>query len=244
MRSSIREVEEFPRKLKIFFWVIVFLLIFGTLGFMVISGEGFNACFYRTTATLAFMFHDETTIYERYMEMFLSIIGVFLIWWVLWSFADMVLDGNLRKYLKSRFYSFKIKMMNNHIIIVGGGRVGEEIARVLLLNKKNFVLIESDSQTASALRKKKYPLVEGDALREEILKKAKIEKASKIILTLPETESNILVTLTAKEINPKIEIHSRCEDTALVSKLKRAGAKLVTVPEIIAADKIAEDLGI
>jgi hypothetical protein len=78
-----------------------------------------NACFYRTTATLAFMFHDETTIYERYMEMFLSIIGVFLIWWVLWSFADMVLDGNLRKYLKSRFYSFKIKMMNNHIIIVG-----------------------------------------------------------------------------------------------------------------------------
>jgi voltage-gated potassium channel len=105
-------------------------------------------------------------------------------------------------------------------------------------------LIESDSQTASALRKKKYPLVEGDALREEILKKAKIEKASKIILTLPETESNILVTLTAKEINPKIEIHSRCEDTALVSKLKRAGAKLVTVPEIIAADKIAEDLGI
>ncbi len=190
------------------------------------------------------MFNDDSTIYERFMEIFLAVIGVFLIWWVLWSFADMILDGNLKKYLKMKIYSFRIRQMKNHTIIVGGGRVGEEIAKILSQRKKSFLIIESDPKVVAALKKKKYVIIEGDAINEDILKKANIEKASKIIISLPKTESNILITLTAKELNPKIEVHSRCENSSLISKLKRAGAKVVTIPEIVAADKIADDLGL
>ena len=134
--------------------------------------------------------------------------------------------------------------MINHSIIVGGGRVGEEVARVLSQRKKSFLVVESDPKVAASLKKKKYPVIEGDALNEEILKEAGIKKASKIIISLPKTETNVLITLTAKELNPKIEVHARCENPAMVSKLKKAGAKVVTVPEIVAADKIAKDLGI
>jgi voltage-gated potassium channel len=239
--TKIKEIEEFPRRIKIFFFVIIFLLILGTTGFMLISGESFRSSFYRTTQTLAFMFQEDSPIAERYMEIFLAVVGVFLVWWVLWSIADMLLDGNLHKYLKSKYYNLKIKNMENHIIIVGGGRVGEEIARVLKEDKKRFIIIESDPHVFSNL-KKKFLVYEGDAMNEETLKKAKIGKASKIILTLPQTEKNILITLTAKELNPNIEVHSRCENISLVPKLKRAGAKIVTVPEIIAADKIAADI--
>ncbi|MDD5193873.1 MAG: hypothetical protein PHF67_04800, partial [Candidatus Nanoarchaeia archaeon] len=126
--AGIKEIEEFPRRLKVFLWVIVILLIVGTLGFRAISEDTIKSSFYRTAKTLAFMFDDNSTIYERFMEIFLAIVGVFLVWWVLWSFADMTLGGNLRKYLKMRFYSFKIRQMKNHSIIVGGGRVGEEVA--------------------------------------------------------------------------------------------------------------------
>jgi len=241
--SAPKEIEEFPRRLKIFLWVIIIMLIAGTLGFKLISGENVKSSFYRTIKTLAFMFEDESTISERLMEIFLSIVGVFLVWWVLWSIADMALDGNLRKYLKMRFYSFKVSKMKNHSIIVGGGRVGEEVSRVLTQKKKPFLVIESDPKAVASLKKKGYVTIEGDALNEETLKRSNIEKASKIILSLPKTETNILLTLTAKELNPDIEVHSRCENSALVSKLKRAGAKVVTIPEIIAADKIAEDLG-
>ncbi len=197
--AGLKEIEEFPRRLKIFFLVIVFLLVIGTLGFRLISEETIKSSFYRTAQTLAFMFDDNSTIYERFMEIFLAIIGVFLVWWVLWSVADMVLDGNLRKYLKTRFYSYRINKMKNHIIIVGGGRVGEEISRVLSLKKKSFLIIESDPKVVASLKKKGYTIVEGDALNEEILKKSNIEKASKIVISLPKTETNILITLTAKE---------------------------------------------
>ena len=137
-----------------------------------------------------------------------------------------------------------MESMKNHIIIVGGGRVGEEIAQNLAKKKKDFIIIESDPKATACLRKSKYVFIEGDALNEDVLKRAGIEKASKIILTLPKTEQNILITLTAKELNSKIEIHSRCESQSLVSKLKRAGAKVVIVPEIVAADTIADKLGI
>ena len=242
--SGIKEIEEFPRRLKIFFGVIVSLLIFGTAGFSLIDKTSLNNSFLRTLQTLAFIFEDEPVLAERLLEIFLAIVGLFLVWWVLWGIADMLLDGNLRKYLKTKIYSFRIMKMKNHIIIVGGGRVGEEISRVLSLKKKSFLIIESDPLVVASLKKKRYIVIEGDALKEEILKKSNIEGSSKMIITLPNTESNILMTLTAKELNPKMEVYSRCEKPALVLKLKKAGAKVVIVPEIVAADKIVEDLGI
>ena len=242
--TGMKEVEEFPKRLKIFFWVIITLFVFGTLGFMLISEDNIPSSFYRTFKALAFMFDDDSTVYARFLEIFLAVVGVFLVWWVLWSIADMLLDGNLTKYLKTRFYSLKIARMKNHTIIVGGGRVGEEISRVMTLKNKSFLIIESDNKVVNSLRKKGYTVIEGDALNEEILKSSNIENASKIIITLPKTETNILLTLTAKELNSKIEVHSRCENSSLISKLKRAGAKVVTVPELVAADKIAKDLGI
>ncbi|MEK6918522.1 MAG: NAD(P)-binding protein [Nanoarchaeota archaeon] len=242
--AGIKEIEELPKRLRIFFWVILFLFVFGTIGFRVTSEETISASLYRTTHTLAFMFNDDSTIPERFMEMTLAIVGVFLVWWVLWSIADLILEGKVREYLKRRISISKVMKMKNHIIIVGGGRVGEEIARVLKTKNRDFLIIESEQKMVSQLRKKKYLVVKGDAQNDEALKAANIEKAAKIILTLPKTETNILLTLTAKELNPKIEVHSRCESPGMVSKLKRAGAEIVTIPEIIAADKIAKDLGI
>jgi len=242
--TSIKEIEEFPKRLKIFFFVILFLLVVGTLSFKFITQLSFKQSFIRTIQTLAFIFDDNSILPERIIEIFLAIVGVFLIWWVLWSVADMLLAGNLRKYLKTRFYSIKIRNMKNHIVIVGGGRVGEEIARVISLKKHKPIIIESDESVAKSLMKKRYLVILGDASQESTLKEAKIDKASKIVITLPKTETNILITLTAKELNPDIEVYSRCENPSLVSKIKKAGAKVVVVPEIIAADKLADDLGI
>src|SRR3989344_1139800 len=128
---GIKDIEDFPKRLRIFLYVIILLFVFGTIGFRITSEESIKSSLSRTTHTLAFIFQDDSTIPERFMEITLAIVGVFLVWWVLWSIADLILDGNLKKYLKRRFYLSRVREMNNHIIIVGGGRVGEEIARVL-----------------------------------------------------------------------------------------------------------------
>lgn len=242
--SDLKEIEEFPRRIKVFFFVIIFLLTIGTLSFKIITNASIEDSFMRTIETLAFIFEDDSSLGERLIEIILAIVGVFLIWWVLWSIADMLLDGNLTKYLKTKYYSVIIRNMKNHIIIVGGGRVGEEAAKVLLSKKQKYIVIDIDENVARSLMKKKYNVIQGDASQESFLKQAGIGKASKILLTLPKTETNILITLTAKELNPSIEVYSRCEKASLVSKLKRAGAKVVVIPEIMAGDTLAESLGV
>lgn len=242
--AKIKEIEEFPRRLKIFFWIIFLLLLFGTLGFILLDNQGIKSSFLRTLQTLAFIFEDSPSISERLLEIFLALVGVFLIWWVLWSIADMLLDGNLKKYLKSKWYASIMSGLKEHVIIAGGGRVGEEVAKALTLKNKKFIIIESNSEVAHSLMKKNYLVIEGNTESEELLLQAGIKNAKKIIITLPKTETNILITLTAKELNPSIEVYSRCDDNKLVSKLKKAGAKLVVVPEVVAGDKLADSIGI
>jgi voltage-gated potassium channel len=236
--NKLKDIEEFPRRLKIFFLVIFWLLVIGTLGFKLLDGNTLKESFFRTLQTLAVVFEENPTVAERVFEIFLAIVGVFLVWWVLWSVADMLLDGSLRKYLKSQMSNIKLMELNNHVIIAGGGRVGEEIARILSERKEKFVLTEMNSDVINGLKKKKYLVVEGSADNEKVLIDAGIKKARKLIITIPKTETNILITLSAKELNPNIEINARAEHNKFVSKLKKAGAKLVVVPEVVAGGKL------
>ena len=59
---------------------------------------------------------------------------------------------------------------------------------------------------------------------------------------MPETEKNLLVTMTAKELNPKIDVYARSDNPAFIEKLKKAGAKLVINPELAAAEKFLETI--
>jgi len=238
--KPIKEIDEFPRRIKIFIAVIICLFLFGTTGFTVLTGATIEESAFRTLQTLAFIFSDESTVLERFLEIFLAIIGVFLIWWVLWSVADMLLDRNLERYINLKIHNFKMSRKRNHIIIVGGGRIGGEIALNLSKNKKSFVIIENNPETVKDITNKRYSVIQGNAEEEKVLLEAGIEKAKKIILTLPKAESNILITLTSKELNNEIEIYSRANEQKFVSRLKKAGANKIIFPEILAGDEIAE----
>lgn len=238
--KPIKEIDEFPRRIKIFISVIICLILFGTIGFTILTEATIEESAFRTLQTLAFIFSDESTVFERFLEIFLAIIGVFLIWWVLWSVADMLLDRNLERYINLKIHNFKMAGKKNHIIIVGGGRIGSEIALNFSRKKKSFVIVENNPEAIKELKSKKYSIVQGNAEEEKTLLEAGIEKASKIILTLPKAESNILITLTSKELNSKIDVYSRANEQKFVSKLKKAGAKKIIVPEILAGDEIAE----
>ena len=71
---------------------------------------------------------------------------------------------------------------------------------------------------------------------------AGIKNAKAIILAMPETEKNLLVTMAIKEINPDVEIYARADNQAFASRLKKAGAKVVINPEIAAAERFLKEL--
>lgn len=236
-----KEVYEFPRRLKIFAVIFALLLSFGTLSFKFIKNISFHESLIYTLETLAFMFHEESGA-ARFLEVFLAIVGVFLIWWILWSIADMLLDRRLSEYLKIRKFINMSKKMRNHYVIVGGGRFGEEIAKKLSEEGKSYIIIEKDENRASILEKKGFVIIKGSALDESVLRKTNIDKAKALIVALPETEKNLMVAVMAKDINNSLTIYARADNPSFVSRLKKLGVKAVVVPEVTSADKLFDEI--
>jgi voltage-gated potassium channel len=240
-KEEMQTIEKFPRRIIIFFILTLSLLSIGSIGFMLIQQVSLSHAIIMTLETMAFSFHGLTG-FGRAMELFLATFGVIMIWWILWSLFDIILDGNLSEYLKIQKYLSKIRKMKNHYIIAGGGRVGEEIVRQFSLDKKQYLVIEKDEAKVSGLKKRGFFAIYGDVTDEQVLKEANIKNAKAIILAMPETEKNLLVTMTAKELNPNIDIYARADKASFVSKLKKAGAKVVVVPEVVAAERFLESI--
>lgn len=241
--KELKEILSLPRKFFVFIVLLALTILIGTFSFMLIKHIPFEEGFIRTMESVSFIFIEESGL-GKVLEIFLALFGVFVIWWVLWTVADLFFEGRIGEYLKISKYIHLIRGMNNHYIIVGGGRVGEEIAHNLSKSKKDFLIIERDPLRVSKLRKKDYLVIEGDAndLESQTLVKANIKDASVLIIAMPETEKNLLLTLMAKEIKPEIEIYVRCDHPEFVSRLKKAGAKVVIVPEIVAAKQFIKEL--
>lgn len=238
---NVEDVKNFPKKIIIFILLLLSLLAIGTFGFKFLLNLTFSESFITTLESFALVFHPEVGA-AKFLGIFITLFGVILLWWTLWTIFDVLLEGNLREYLKISKFLSKLEKMRNHYIIAGGGRVGEEIAKNFSIQKKDYVIIEKDIPTFSRLKKEGFFAIHGDVTDENTLKKANILQARAIIIAMPETEKNLLVTMISKEINPNLDVYARCDKPAFVSKLKKAGAKIVIVPEIVAAEKLLESI--
>ena len=241
MADKLEELNQLPRKIALFLGLIVFLLLVGMIGFKIILQSSFSSAFITTLESFALLYHAESGA-AKIFGIFITLFGVILFWWILWSLFDMVSEGSIREYLKISDFLNRLRKMREHYIIAGGGRVGEVIAADLIKTKKSYVIIEKEEPVISKLKKQGFFVMHGDVTDENVLKQARIKEAKAIILAMPETEKNLLVTMMARELNPQIEIYARADKPAFVSKLKKAGAKIVIVPEIVAAEKFLHAL--
>ncbi len=57
---------------------------------------------------------------------------------------------------------------------------------------------------------------------------------------LPDDTTNVFITLSARELNPTMEIIARAESPATEKKLCRSGATRIVLPALIGATKIAQ----
>jgi voltage-gated potassium channel len=241
MAGSIN-AHEFPKRITIFVSLVLFLIALGSVGYMILAGASLGDSFVMTLESFAFMIHPAGSPILKALGIFLSLFGVIAIWWILWGVFDLFLEGNLSKYLKIRDHMSKLKNMKNHYIIAGGGRVGLEIAHKLRAEKKEHIIIEKDADVVSRLKKEGFLAVKGDVSDENVLKEHNIAKAKALVLTLPETEKNIMITMSAKELAPDIFVYARSDKPNFVSKLKKAGADFVIVPEMAAAEKMLGEM--
>jgi len=88
------------------------------------------------------------------------------------------------------------------IIVVGGGKLGETLSRILAKERHDVVLIERKDALAEELAERLDALVlSGDASSKDILKDANIENADVVVAATDDDKTNLTVCEFAKEMN-------------------------------------------
>lgn len=156
------------------------------------------------------------------------------------GFMQMLIDGELKRALGARRMNLEIDRLDKHTILCGIGRLGSILARELADNKKPFVAIDSDPQRLHEAEERGYLVIHGDATEEEVLERAGIGRAATIATVLSDDATNVFVTITARELNPKAAIIARAENPRTEKKLLGSGASQVVLPTAIGAQRVAQ----
>jgi voltage-gated potassium channel len=84
--------------------------------------------------------------------------------------------------------------------------------------------------------------IEGDATDSNILLKAGVDKAAGLFAVTGDDNQNLVVSLTAKQLNPRLKVVARCNDMRNSEKMKKAGADAVVSPTAIGGLRMASEM--
>lgn len=233
-------MKEFWKRLIYSILSILFIIIYGILGYMVIEKWNFHDSLYMTIITLSTVGYKEVhdlSYYGRLFTISLILCGVGTLLYVLNNGAKIILEGELQEIYGRKRLEKKLNMLEDHYIICGYGRMGKIIARELSQEKLNLVIIEKNKDIT--VENTNFLIIYADATKDEILKKANIEKAKCLISVLPTDAENLYVVLSARGINPDLLIVARAGEEGSEQKLLRAGADRVVSPYHIGGLRIA-----
>lgn len=117
-----------------------------------------------------------------------------------------------------------------HVIIIGFGLNGKNLARVLREAEIPYAVLEMNSDTVREMKKKGEPIYYGDGTSKEILHKLNIEKARLLVVAISDPASTRTIVSVARHENPDVYIVVRTKYIAEVDELIGLGANEV-IPE-------------
>jgi voltage-gated potassium channel len=171
-------------------------------------------------------------------------IGAGTIAYLFTTLAAYIIEGELRKVFRRRKMEKHIAKMKGHYIVCGIGMVGLYVVHELFLTKKPLVAIDIDENKVELFKANNLTvdLIVGDATENEILWKAMIEHAKGLFATTDSDNDNIVISLTARQLNPSLRIISRCNDAKNIDKIRRAGADEVVALNFIGGLRMASEM--
>jgi len=134
------------------------------------------------------------------------------------------------------------KTLKDHVLVVGYSTSGQSTTDELMakgMKKSNIVVISTDPDEAQLAADDGFISINGDASKETVLMDAMIVKASSLVITTRKDDNNILITLTAKYLNPDIRVISQVTDLENIKLLKKSGVETIIAPAVTSGSMMA-----
>ncbi len=150
---------------------------------------------------------------------------------LIFDYAPVFINNFITRSDDKNYYDVKKKMsIKNHVIIIGFGSNGRNLARVLKETGIPYNVIELNPETVRKCSEKGENIIYGDSTRKDILYHAGIENANVIVFAISDPHSTKISLKIAKSINPDIFSIVRTRYTTEIDELIELGADIV-IPE-------------
>lgn len=233
---------EDKRKLKFIFVVFALLLIFGTLGYMILLKVSLVDALYMTVITISTVGFGEVGTTSDLSELF-SIIMIFLgvgvVGYAFTTVEAILVEGRLVDLWKGSKMDKKISALDEHYIICGSGELADVIIEKFIKEGLDFLVITDERADLDDYSHHDILVIEGQATEEEVLEKAGISRAKGLIAALPSEVDNIVTVLTARNLNKDIYIIANSTSKSGSQKLMKVGANKTMSAVEISGKRIA-----
>jgi voltage-gated potassium channel len=131
----------------------------------------------------------------------------------------------------------------DHVVVVGYGTKGRSAVDTLVNNgqdREAIVVVDPSTLALEEAHADGLAVVTGDATRREVLRRAGVQTASQVIITTDSDASNVLATLTVRQLNPDAWIVAAVREGENVPLMKQSGANSV----ITSSDAVGRLLGL
>ena len=229
------------RHLRIAITLVLSVLALGIVGYILIEHFSFIDALFTTIdmmSTVGITAHPLSD-YGRIFTIVIIILGVGSLFYTFGVLMEFIIEGHFSQAIGRRIMDRKISTLRNHCIICGFGRVGSRIADEFAAARKPFVVIDENEATVQRCIHKGYLALQGNAASDDILREANIQYAKVLLAATDQDANNIYISLSARNLNPKVFIVARANHDETVVKLKHAGADRVLSPYAIGGHRMA-----
>ena len=244
-------LSEFYRRL---IWAgigLVLILVMGTIGYWLIGGRehSFVDALYMTVITITTIGFQEVIDLSgnpggRVFTIFIAVCGIGVMLYFITNLTAFVVEGEVTESFRRRKMAKKASNSKDHYVICGTGEIGFHIVSELSATRRPHVIVDVNRRSIDRVLEA-FPdevFVEGDATDNNVLLKAGILKARGVFAVTGDDHHNLIVSLTAKHLNPNVRVVARCNEMKNQERMRKAGADAVVSPSLIGGLRMASEM--
>jgi len=217
----------------------------GMTGYVFIERWSLLESLYMTVITISsvgFMEVRPLSDSGRIFTIFLILCGSGVLIYCISLITAFIVEGELTDVIRRRKMNKKIKALKEHYIVCGADQTALYVIDELVKTKKDFVVIENDTEKIRYLMNRDILCIEGDASHYAVLEQAGIKSARGIVTTLPSDAENLFVVLTAKKMNSSLRVISKAVEEESEQKIRMVGADSVVMPNYIGGLRMVSEM--
>ena len=230
---------------------LITVSIIGTTGYKIIGGPqaSWLDCLYMTFITIATIGYGEIIDLShspggRVFTMAIGLVGIGVATYMISTLTAFILEGDMNEAIRRRRMQKSIAALRKHYIICGIGRVGTNVAHELETTGRPYVAIDTNKQAIERYLER-YPnalCTHADSDDDSTLIGTGIEHAAGVFAVTGDDSKNLVITLSAKLLNPAARVVARCHEVNYIDKIRKVGADAIVSPDFTGGMRIASSM--